>query len=409
MTRVLIRADSGHHIGSGHVMRMLSVADQLVSRGARVTFACRCFPGHLCELISAQYPLLNVTAEQDQGFTPSTVNDDSANVRGSTVNDSLNQPLNQPLNQKRATWSHSHWLPDTEAQDAIRLCALVAEQSLSFDWCLVDHFALSAQWQRHVAESLQCRIAVIDGLLDRPHHCDYLINPVSLDGIGCALPWPSLSRVGRYLAGPKYIPLRREFDRPVRVRTALKRVLIACGGVDASNLTVALCRALASSGWLQRVDVLDVVIGANYPFLTQLRSWCDNYTGSGIVTINVHQQVQNMAELMASADVALGAGGTMNWERCAMALPTIAWSVADNQTRSLEALAGCGALVYAGYFEVDDHNSPAKCSQLLVQSLNNLAMSPQRLTDMSQQALAVMQDWQLAHDWLDVIASNTGQ
>lgn len=384
MTQVLIRADSGRHIGSGHVMRMLSVADQLISRGARVTFACRRFPSHLCDLISAYYPLLDVTAEQDLNF-------------------------HESVGQSKSPWPHSHWLPDTEAQDAMRLCALIAEQSLSFDWCLVDHFALSAQWQQHVAESLHCRIAVIDGLLDRPYHCDYLINPVSLDGVAHALPWPSLSRVGRYLAGPKYIPLRREFYRPVPVRTALKRVLIACGGVDAINLTLALCNALANSGWLQRIDAVDVVIGTNYPYQRQLQAWCDHHSGKGSVTIAVHQQVQNMAELMTAADVALGAGGTMNWERCAMALPSIAWSVAENQTQSLEALAGYGALLYAGYFEVDDDNSAAVMEQKLEQFLNQLAVSPQRLTDMSQQALAVMKDWQLAHHWLDVVASHTEQ
>ena len=49
-----------------------------------------------------------------------------------------------------------------------------------------------------------------------------------------------------------------------------------------------------------------------------------------------------------SGCVAIGAGGVMSWERCCLALPTIAVHIADNQTGALTALAGCGAVAYLG-------------------------------------------------------------
>ena len=61
-----------------------------------------------------------------------------------------------------------------------------------------------------------------------------------------------------------------------------------------------------------------------------------------------------MAELMTRADLAIGAGGVMSWERCCLGLPTIAIDIAENQTGALTALAsaaaglfGLGAIGYA--------------------------------------------------------------
>ena len=38
-------------------------------------------------------------------------------------------------------------------------------------------------------------------------------------------------------------------------------------------------------------------------------------------SVRIFHDVEDMANLMAEADVAIGGGGTMSWERCAMGLP----------------------------------------------------------------------------------------
>ena len=63
---------------------------------------------------------------------------------------------------------------------------------------------------------------------------------------------------------------------------------------------------------------------------------------------NCIANVRNMAELLRGADLALGAGGGMSWERCCLGLPTIAVDIADNQIGALTGLARIGALVYLG-------------------------------------------------------------
>ena len=53
-----------------------------------------------------------------------------------------------------------------------------------------------------------------------------------------------------------------------------------------------------------------------------------------------------MAELMAEADLAIGAGGTATWERCCLGLPTISFCVAENQRKQIADAAEVG-LLYA--------------------------------------------------------------
>ena len=48
---LIIRADASMQIGSGHVMRCLTLACELRGRGAEVVFVCRDFVGNLCGYI----------------------------------------------------------------------------------------------------------------------------------------------------------------------------------------------------------------------------------------------------------------------------------------------------------------------------------------------------------------------
>jgi UDP-2,4-diacetamido-2,4,6-trideoxy-beta-L-altropyranose hydrolase len=61
-----------------------------------------------------------------------------------------------------------------------------------------------------------------------------------------------------------------------------------------------------------------------------------------------HEDLPSLAELMAAADLAIGAGGAATWERACLGLPSVVATVAENQVPIAEALAGAGCIVLAG-------------------------------------------------------------
>jgi RimJ/RimL family protein N-acetyltransferase len=82
------------------------------------------------------------------------------------------------------------------------------------------------------------------------------------------------------------------------------------------------------------------VVGALHPFLGQIKTECAQHE------FICHIQTDKMAELMASADLAIGAGGSAIWERCCLGLPTLVFSTADNQHKQVVEAAREG-LVYS--------------------------------------------------------------
>ena len=58
---IVFRTDSSALIGSGHLMRCLTLADTLAESGANVTFLCRDLEGSLSKLIADKgYTLINL-------------------------------------------------------------------------------------------------------------------------------------------------------------------------------------------------------------------------------------------------------------------------------------------------------------------------------------------------------------
>lgn len=84
---------------------------------------------------------------------------------------------------------------------------------------------------------------------------------------------------------------------------------------------------------------VDVVIGHQHPCRTEIETACAQHGYA------CHVQTLRMAELMAAADLCIGAGGIATWERCCVGLPAIAMPTADNQRRQTVDAAAAGLLL----------------------------------------------------------------
>lgn len=340
--RVVIRADASLQIGTGHVMRCLTLATGLVDRGEQVDFICRAHQGNLIALI------------EQRGFRVITLPFASGGEKPS-VNRS----------------DHAHWLGCDWKTDAQQACEAI---SGNVDWIIVDHYALDQRWETMMREKCT-RMMCIDDLADRPHDCDLLLDQ-SLGRRNQDYA-TLISKQTKLLLGPKYALLRPEFaqwrDTSLvrRANPQLRHILVTMGGVDADNVTGRVLSALKSID-VKTLEQITVVLGPHAPWRNNVLAKARNMS----VPTRVLTGVDNMAELMTSCDLAIGAGGSTTWERCALGVPAFQIELAKNQQFISSAVQYAGAALLLG---IDDLEH--EISRLLLSTSTSSVLK--RLSDRS--------------------------
>jgi len=120
------------------------------------------------------------------------------------------------------------------------------------------------------------------------------------------------------------------------------------------------------------------VIGQGNPHRQAIESACSRLPGCVL-----HCQVEDMAALMASADLAVGAGGGTAWERCCLGLPALVSVLADNQSGPALGLAEAGCQLYLGRAEALQPDDYAR-------HLADLSSLPELLRHMGRQGMATV-------------------
>lgn len=310
--KVFFRADASVRIGTGHVMRCLTLAEELTHQGHTCEFICRDHPGHLRDFIAGK------------GFTCHVL---------------TTSGLTEAKTAGRPELAHSDWLGVHWQTDAEQTRAILSGEEVH--WLVVDHYALDSGWESNLRPDTS-KIMVIDDLADRNHDCDLLLDQnlgrqeadyLNLVPDHC-----------RRLVGPRHALLRPEFSAlrepslSRRAQPRLKRILVSLGGVDSDNVTGKVLRALENSALSPETE-LDIVMGATAPHLEEVRRLAQKSSFRAKVSVNVH----DMAERMCLADLSIGAAGSTSWERCCLGLPSIMVILADNQRSIGTALAQSGS------------------------------------------------------------------
>jgi UDP-2,4-diacetamido-2,4,6-trideoxy-beta-L-altropyranose hydrolase len=288
--RILFFADAGPAVGGGHVMRCLTLARALTERGAE------------CAFVESRA---------------------AAAVLG------------------RFGWPPQAVVAMANADDLAGLVRWGAQFAHSFapDVVVVDHYGAGAG-EEATLRGPGRRLAVIDDLADRAHDCDLLIDPGfgrRREDYAALAPEPCVT-----LIGPDYALVRPEFadarpralSRRARHDQA-RRALVALGLTDVGGATRRVVEALLPH--LQEVR-LDVVLGTDAPSL----DWISALAGHDR-RIHLHINTNEMANLVAEADLAIGAGGSSVWERACLGLPAVTLILADNQADMAHRLAEAGA------------------------------------------------------------------
>ena len=282
----LFRCDASAVIGAGHVMRCLALAEMLGEAGWRVGFSVG------WETIGT------APALRTSGFDVRVVNDADHDVE-----------------------------------------ALQEQASGQADLLVVDHYERDARFETSCRAFVK-KVLVLDDATRRNHNCDILVDAAnSADCYKEHVPAGT-----RILAGPAYALLRRSFagNRPCalarRDGRPVREILVSCGATDPGNVTGLVLDAL--NGITASVFV-NVVLSSRAPHLDAVRSRLRD--GSRLLL-----DVEDMAQLMTGADLAIGAAGLTAYERAVLGLPSILVVLADNQYGIAQLMFEAGAAIDAG-------------------------------------------------------------
>lgn len=332
---VVIRADANSKIGMGHVMRCLSVADALLKRGEEVLFVTA---------DDTPVPLLT-----KKGIPYCVLHTDYADMEA----------------ELPELWEVLRELPQgAESPDAA-----LAQKNTSI---LVDSYYVT---EKYLA-ALKKRITTIymDDIYAFSYPVDMLIN-YNIYGEEMGYEKDAAFADTKLLLGTEYVPLREEFsagagyaqsrkelsaetenvtpaeDRLHQTaeqgRTADGGILITTGGSDSFNLAGQLLMEAMKYDALKTKEY-HVVSGSLNPHIGELQALAQKHEN-----IHIHCNVTNMAELMAESKVALSAGGSTLYELCAMGVPVIAFSFAENQERLVQTFVKRGIAQYGGNYRTD--------------------------------------------------------
>lgn len=336
---IVFRVDASTQMGIGHLMRCLTLAEALRQRGVNTHFICREHQGHLVGLLRQKAMIVTVL------------------------------PSKQTLLSESHNEDYSKWLGVTQFDDAEQtIAALDGEKP---DWLIVDHYGLDAQWEKKLRPYTK-KIMVIDDLANRQHICDVLLDQNYSENE--ELRYTKLvSNECKLYVGPRYALIRPEYlehRKTLAIRKKeVQKVMVFFGGTDPYNMTGLTLEALSS----QELNYLkvDVVVGTNNPHINKI----EKQVANRLNTI-LHKPRAHLADLMAKADLAIGAGGVTTWERMCLGLPTIVISIAVNQQPASEALTDSQLIHYAG------HHTEIKVEQL-TQEIINLCHSSEKLKMLS--------------------------
>ena len=307
----VFRVDSSRTIGSGHLMRCITLAKGLENHGAVCYFIARALDGNLNNLIALNgFKLIELSSDNNYTYV---------------------QSKEEP---RHSYFREIDWKVDAEETLKILL-------RLNPDWLIVDHYGLWEDWHLAVGVS-SSKIMVIDDLADRRHHCHLLVD----QNLGAeSLGYDNLVHSNCVtLFGPQYALLRPEFrsyrDRSIvrRMQGGFKSILVNFGGGNPSDYIGRTLDALL------RANIPDTIsISIIYGGMAKINMEHECLIEKIPNNVTTYEMVNNMAEILTNTDLVIGAAGSSVWERCCLGGPSIVFPVALNQSTIARNLSACGA------------------------------------------------------------------
>lgn len=296
---ILFRVDGNKHIGSGHIMRCLSIAQKARERGldCRFCLADDTFQAYI----------------EENGF---------------------------PCHVLGSCYDHmSEELPKIE-----KLLSLLLPQLI-----IADSYFVTKEYLECLRQ--YAKVVYIDDLAKRSYPVDAVINyNIYASQEAYERLYEGYKIRPRFLLGARFAPLRKEFEFCPQKESVVevKNVFISTGGADGEHVALRLVKSLLDKPKPNKI--FHFIIGGLNEDFSQIKELADQ--GKGIM---LHHQVKDISRLMHTCDVAISASGSTLYELCACAVPTICYAVADNQKQGNEDFCDLGLMLSAGDVRNNEH------------------------------------------------------
>ena len=313
---VIFRVDSSQIVGSGHLMRCLTLAKLIQSGGnVDIYFICREIEGNIANIVKEyEFNLIMLQAAEH-----------NSDLSG-----------------------YAAWLTVSQEQDADEtidvIRSILGEHKV--DYVIVDSYAIDGKWEKKLRPYTH-KLFVIDDLANRKHDCDFLLdqtygieNSNKYKGLvpSCCVQFLGTSYS---LLKPEYRKLRNEINL---LRQEINNVLVFFGGNDDTGETVKFLEALKQNKYEQYHFI--VIIGGGNLQKDVVKVYCDEMDN-----VEFHCQIDNMEYYISISDIAFASAGVNTWERCVLGLPAVITVTAENQREIATKMREKRAAIILGDYE----------------------------------------------------------
>ena len=325
------------HIGMGHVMRSLSLAEAFRECGHQVVFFSKYEPG-IARIRKSGFPVRIIP-----GF-----------------------------GEKKKVKGFFYGNPEEALQDAQYIWKQLSETA---DIIIVDSYNVTPEFFRTLKKASRY-LVYIDDLNAFSYPVDFLIN-----GSAAAMDMGyEKTQSAQLLLGLSYNLIRKEFrDLPLRQsKEKITDILLTTGNSDPCHMTEMFRDILAGENIFRNIN-FHVIIGSGFGpgNLKDLNTWAD-------LTVYFYEQPERVSMIMQKCDLAITAGGSTLYELAACGVPAIAFAYAKNQIPQILALEKRELLYYIGIYQNINKDKLVKSISYIQENSafrNNISQKMQTLID----------------------------
>jgi len=300
---IFFRVDSSSIIGTGHVIRCIKLAKYF--KNHNIFFICKKFEGNLNSKVTEnKFKLFELDIDKDNSILSDT----------------------------------NTWLGEDYEQDAIKTNTIL--KMYDVDLLIIDNYAIDFKWQ-NLVNNFSRKILIIDDYVNRKHNCDFILNGIEENKNKYI---DLCSKDCKLLLGPKYFIIDKEFlnlSEKKKFNNSIKRIFVFISGSDIDNYTLKICKSLSKNF---KYIVFDILIGSSNTHYFLIEELCSKYNN-----FNYYYNVNNVHDIMFKADLCIGSLGQNFIERLVFGIPSVVFTVADNQLEFLEKYKDKKIFLYCGH------------------------------------------------------------